>query len=362
MSDNVDTVLFTSDSSGNPYHHLLFEALENCEVNILQKPIPYILPLTRAIIKNDSVDIIHLDWLYKFYMVDDFTQSVLLNTIITAIRTINFILDLLFVKVLRVKIVWTVHNKYHHERRYFLIEWATNIIVGNVSDSITVKCDSAKKTISRIYKITDPSKIYTVPDGNYIHAYRSDMQKNIGEFIPESNNKFIYLYFGSIRPYKGVKRLIRVFHSINVKNAELWIVGNPMNESIGKEIYQLASRDERVHTRLEYIPDEEVQYYMNGADVLVLPYQDILNSGTVYLGMSFGKPIIAPSIGCIPNTVHEENDLLYEHDSDRELGLQLRKARRKDLSDISRANKDRASQYSWENIAEKYVKIYNLSD
>lgn len=60
------------------------------------------------------------------------------------------------------------------------------------------------------------------------------------------------------------------------------------------------------------IDDFVLKDYMKAADVMVLPYRDIINSGSAILGMSFGKAIIAPHLGCIPEILKSEGGILYD--------------------------------------------------
>lgn len=358
MSDDTLTVLFTSGSEKNPYHNLLFRSLEENGVEPIREPKPLFLPLTRAVLRNDNIDAIHLGWLYGFYMVREFTPSSILNTIITVGRAFWFCIDLLLVRLLGTRLVWTVHNKYHHERYYPRVEKVLNVIVANTVHALTVKCGAAKDTISRLYRVRDDSKIAVIPDGNYIDAYPNEVGQDEAREQLDIGDEFVYLYFGLIRPYKGVEQLIEAFQSIEEEDVALWIVGDPKTDTIRERISSQAVEDDRIHTRLEYVPDEDIQYYMNAANVLVFPYQDILNSGSVYLGLSFGKPIIAPRIGCIPETVSSENDLLYDLASDDGLLNMLRYAKEPNLADIGSTNREKAETLAWDNSAEQYSQLY----
>jgi glycosyltransferase involved in cell wall biosynthesis len=84
----------------------------------------------------------------------------------------------------------------------------------------------------------------------------------------------------------------------------LLIVGKPLNQKIAKEINSVV--DNRITTVLEFIPDDDIQIYMNAADVVILPYTDILTSGAAILAMSFGKPVIAPAVKCITETIDDK--------------------------------------------------------
>jgi len=354
MNKDEPTVLFTSGGGDNPYHRLLFDALEDNGVEPIQEPLPIFLPLTRAVLSNDDLDTIHMDWLYGFFMVLEFTPSSVFNTIITIGRTVWFCVDLLLVKLLGVQLVWTVHNKYHHERYYFRIERVLNIVVANLVDRLTVKCETAKETISSIYKVRDETKIAVIPDGHYVDAYPNEVGRDEARSWLNVRNKFVYVYFGQIRPYKGVRRLIETFQSVDDEEAVLWIVGNPKTEHLEADIRSVAKKDERVYTHLEYVPGEEVQYYMNAADVLVFPYREILNSGSVYLGQTFGKPIIAPKIGCIPETIPPENELLYDQGQENLLNM-LNQAREQKLQKME----SRVETLDWGVYGKKYSQIYS---
>lgn len=359
MRSDKLSVLFPSVSEANPYHKLLFSGLEKQDINPIPYSKPVFLPLTRAVLKNrDDIDIIHLDWLYYFYVVDDYTPSSIIDTVLAVLRAIFLCIDLLFVKLLGTELIWTIHNKYHHDQYYLRIEWVLNIFVANIVDSITVKCPSARDTISEAYKINSESKISIIPDGNYIDYYENNVSKNEARRSLDIDDEFVYMFFGHIRPYKGIPKLLEQFKSLNDKKCSLWIVGNPDTNGIKKTIQNKIGDDRRLNTRLEFIPDQEVQYYLNAADVLVFPYQDILNSGSIHLGLSFGKPIIAPQIGCIPMTVSSKNTLLYNPIEENSLKDALINARSCDLRSIEHANYQKAKSFDWDDISHEYRCLY----
>ncbi len=63
---------------------------------------------------------------------------------------------------------------------------------------------------------------------------------------------------------------------------------------------------------LETIPDDQMQVYLRAADAVVLPYRDVLSSGSAILAMTFGQPVIAPAIGCLPESLGSEGTILYD--------------------------------------------------
>ena len=358
MDDQELVILFTSESDKNPYHELLFDALSEHGVNPIQESLPLFLPLTRTVHRVDRVDVIHLDWLYSLFHVNKVTDSTAINTVLTACMAFMLCVDLLCIKLLSVPLVWTVHNKYDHNRDYYTVEKALNVVVANVVDAISVKCESAGETVEEIYRIRDGSKVVIVPDGNYKNAYPNKLKKPVAREELGIGNEFVYLYFGMIQPYKGVKELIDQFRNIDAPDASLWIVGMPNTERLANRITERAAEDDRIHTRLEFVPAEEVQYYFNAADILVFPYRSILNSGSVLLGLSFGRPIVAPEIGCIPSVVPTENELLYDPEDPDGLEDALVEARSVDIEKIGSANFQYADSLRWSKAGLAYKNVY----
>src|SRR4029077_18634962 len=62
---------------------------------------------------------------------------------------------------------------------------------------------------------------------------------------------------------------------------------------------------ERVIERIEHVPDEQTELYFKAADVLILPYTRIFQSGVLFLGYSFGLPVIAADVGSLKEEIIE---------------------------------------------------------
>jgi glycosyltransferase involved in cell wall biosynthesis len=119
------------------------------------------------------------------------------------------------------------------------------------------------------------------------------------------------LFFGTIRPYKGLEYLVTAFQEIAGESSDyrLLIVGDPMNsgqywQEIQEAIEKDPSRD-RVIRRIEFIADSETEIYFKAADVSVLPYNDIFQSGVLVLAYSFGLPVIATDVGSLRQDIAE---------------------------------------------------------
>jgi len=120
------------------------------------------------------------------------------------------------------------------------------------------------------------------------------------------------LFFGRIKPYKGVEHLLAAFQQrvTSDVNYRLIIAGELQkgNENYLEEIRKTIPREiERgqIILKVQFIPDEEMEVYLKAADVMVLPYNQIFQSGVLFLGYSFGLPVIATDVGSFREEIVE---------------------------------------------------------
>jgi glycosyltransferase involved in cell wall biosynthesis len=119
------------------------------------------------------------------------------------------------------------------------------------------------------------------------------------------------LFFGNIAAYKGLEYLVEAMALIvgRVPNCRLVIAGRPKGaESYWESIRQRISAlnlDSIVTQRIEYVPDADTEIYFKAADVLVLPYTHVFQSGVLFLGYNFGLPVIASDVGSLKDDIVE---------------------------------------------------------
>jgi D-inositol-3-phosphate glycosyltransferase len=125
------------------------------------------------------------------------------------------------------------------------------------------------------------------------------------------NSDKTLLFFGNIAPYKGLEYLIAAFSKLVEKdrNYRLIVVGKPKGperywDEIQQAMRRSAARD-RITEKIEFIPDEAAELYFKAADVLLLPYRYVFQSGVLLLGYSFGLPAIAADIGSLKEEIIE---------------------------------------------------------
>ena len=117
------------------------------------------------------------------------------------------------------------------------------------------------------------------------------------------------LFFGNIAPYKGVEFLVDAMSRVSaaLPDVRLVIAGRPKGSEdywarIRARIDTLGLRG-RVIERIEYVADEDIEMYFKAADVLVLPYTHVFQSGVLFLGYGFGLPAIASDVASLRDDV-----------------------------------------------------------
>ncbi len=105
------------------------------------------------------------------------------------------------------------------------------------------------------------------------------------------------LYFGLIRPYKGIDTLISAFSTETdaaASAATLRIVGAPQTPQLAHNLESLAAADSRITFSFGYASDAALSREIGEAELVVLPYQEMHNSGAAILALSLCRPVLVP--------------------------------------------------------------------
>ncbi|HEX4782849.1 MAG TPA: glycosyltransferase, partial [Candidatus Sulfotelmatobacter sp.] len=201
------------------------------------------------------------------------------------------------------KIVWTVHNLGSHERRYPGIEkWFWRAFLQRLDGFITLSESGLQSARERFPELRSlPGSV--VPHGHYRGEYPDDKRTDCRQRLGIPTNAKVVLFFGWIREYKNVPGLIAAFRGLNNPDAALCLAGREFPKSgaskSGGSVREQAGSDARIHMHLRHVPNEEVQTFFRAADLVVLPYREILNSGTALLALSFNRPVLVPNKGAM---------------------------------------------------------------
>ena len=166
------------------------------------------------------------------------------------------------------------------------------------------------------------------------------------------------LFFGLLRPYKGLDTLLEAYAGI--EGAELWIVGNPRMD-LGPLRAAAARARGPVRFVTRFVEDAEVPAILRRADLLVLPYRDAEQSGVLYTGLAFGKAMVLSEVGGFPEVAAHGAARLVPPEDPRALAAVLEELvgdepQRRALGEAAAAAA--AGPYSWDTAAEKTLELY----
>ena len=180
----------------------------------------------------------------------------------------------------------------------------------------------------------------------------------------------VLLFFGNIAPYKGVEFLVDAFieAAARTKNLRLIIAGRPKgSEDYWAEVLAKINASpvrDRVILKIEYVPDAETEIYFKAADILILPYTHIFQSGVLFLGYNFGLPSIAADVGALKDDIIEgETGFIFPPRDAKALALAMEKFFTSDLfanlpSRRANIREFAFEKYSWSKVARITNEVY----
>ena len=348
----MEIVFLPYPNGPNPYQGKLAAALAYYGVNVHSPGHP---PLRKLIERRRQgrLDLVHLHWATPLLLsrrkAASLAKSCLLLLVCMALRASG------------TGLVWTVHNLTGHESRQNGLETFGRRILCRVCHHIIVHCPEAVGLVMHAYRFPPKmaDKISAIPHGHFIDHYPNRItQSEARQSLGLSSNRRIWLYFGLIRPYKNVSKLVEIFKQTAKNDAYLLIAGEPQCREIKTGLLRQITGQDRIQARLEFIPDDQIQTYFKATDLVVLPFSNILTSSSLMLAMSFARAVVTPGTGCSVHLLDRQPQLLYPPDSEKGLEQCLQSSLLSDLDALGRQNLARARYFPWESSAEKTYRLY----
>lgn len=242
---------------------------------------------------------------------------------------------LILLKLFNKKIIFTLHNKHPHNlvKNYWTICLSKKMC--DISNVIIGHCPETEKIIAEINP-ENISKFRLIPHPNYIESYKVNDNPDLRKIYGYKQDDIVFLFLGTISPYKNVEMLIDVFHQIQQPFAKLLIAGNACDCEYGKYIQQKVLETTNIQCDIRYIPDDEIPNYYSICDVSILPYQksSYLNSGVVYLSFSLKRTVISPMIGTINMIPNKQFVYSYDYASEDEHRKRIYETINRVLADV----------------------------
>ncbi|MFW6026020.1 MAG: glycosyltransferase [Candidatus Woesearchaeota archaeon] len=263
----------------------------------------------------------------------------------------TFRVKLNLAKKLGYKIIYTVHNLIpHNKNRNKINKYIKSLL--DISDSIVTMGKSDKKKIEERYP---DKKIDIIPHFHFKGSYKNNIsKKEAKKRLNIPHKKFTYLFFGHLRKYKGIDKLIKIFKKTGL-DAFLLIAGNSSQEpDYVDKLKRLSEEDNRIIIKDKKISYDKIQIYMNAADIVVFPFKQISNSGSLLLAKSFYKPTICMDKGNLKEYIKKDTDTLVKDDKElkkaviRSMKTKFPKSKKEYLKGIP----------SPEEVAKEYLNVY----
>jgi D-inositol-3-phosphate glycosyltransferase len=280
---------------------------------------------------------------------------------------------MLYYKFLGKKIVFTAHNVNAGERdsNDSLVNRITLRVQYRLADHVFVHTEQMKRELLLDFGVHEGA-VSVIPYGINNSVPDTDLTPTEAkQRLGIRGDERTILFFGVIRPYKGLEYLVDAFQQLAASHPEyrLIIAGEPRkgSEQYLDEIQRTINRHVnrgQVIEKIRYIPDEETELYFKAADVLALPYTHIFQSGVLFLAYSFGLPVIAADVGslrddivpgetgylcrpCDPINLAKAIEKYFKSDLYKNLD-----SRRQEVRDYSNA------KHSWDIVGEITRKVY----
>jgi D-inositol-3-phosphate glycosyltransferase len=279
---------------------------------------------------------------------------------------------MLFYKLGGKKVVFTAHN-INAGKRDRSDSWLNRITLRcqyALSDHIFVHTTKMKDELVGVFDVR-AQKVTVIPYGINNAVPFTELNCEVArQQFGLQNHERVLLCFGAIKQYKGLEYLVAAFQQIAERGDYRLIIAGERKKgheeywrSIQQAIDSHPSRD-KIMQKIQFIPDAETEAYFKAADVAVLPYTDIFQSGILFVAFNYGLPVIATDVGSFSHDIVEDktglvcrpcdsDDLAktiekyFESDLYRELAQ-----RRPEIRDFTIAG------HSWETVAGMTRDVY----
>jgi len=312
----------------------------------------YYLRLVKYSLTTDT-KIFHILWLNKFVLFD----RMVLN---------------MFYKACGKKLVFTAHNVDERERdggQSLVNKWSLKVLYA-VVDHIFVHTTQMKAQLIRDYGIAE-AKISTIHFGINNTLPKSGISKcEARKRLSLSDNHKVLLFFGNIAPYKGLEYLLHAMDCLSKQddNYRLIVAGQIKDcQPYWKMLERLIADSclgKYLLLKIEYIPDSDVEVLFNSADLLILPYKYIYQSGVLFLSYSFGLPVVATDVGSLREDIQQgRTGMICKAEDSNDLAKTIERYFESDLyGNLDQLMKDIVAygneRYSWDGVGIATQHVY----
>lgn len=287
-------------------------------------------------------------------------------------ETFDRTLLMLYYRLLRRRIVLTVHNVNAGKRdsKDSCINRFTLRFQYRLADHLFVHTEKMKSELQCEFGVR-PACVTVIPFGiNNSIPETCLTPAEAKERLGIRSGEKVILFFGNITLYKGLEYLISAFNQVVAQRDDYRLIIAGRSSECGaywstiREATHRHVESGRLLLRAEYIPDADIEIYFKAADVLVLPYRHVYESGVLFLGYNWGLPVLAADVGSLKDEIVEgKTGFVFKPEDPEDLARVLERYFASDLyaNLCSRRLEIRnlmAQRHSWEVVSEVTMKVY----
>lgn len=254
-------------------------------------------------------------------------------------------------------LVMTAHDVLPREPRPGQVEAQAKLY--SHADAVVVHTEHGKGRLINEVGLPE-SKIEVIPHGPFTHISEIEDRLPLPHELEgpgAHGEKPVVLFFGLLRPYKGLDVLLDAWDG--VEDAELWIVGRPRMDT--ERLRNHAAELEGVKFLTRWVEEREIPSIFNAATACVLPYREIDQSGVLATALAFETPLVTSQAGGLSEAADRGaaisvpvGDVESLHDA---LVMVMGDTERQQR--LSAAAHELAhGEWSWQGVARKHMALY----
>jgi beta-1,4-mannosyltransferase len=192
-----------------------------------------------------------------------------------------------------VRVMWMVHNTQPHDSGTLtLATWRFYVLgLKMLTQQYIVLSPMTEVVVRQRLRLSHKAVVTSVRHPSYPRGSSTEVARLHLGISPDLR---VYVFFGTIRAYKGIDELLDAFGKLADPNARLIVAGEPYSDSVANFLGAKAKLDRRIDLRLGYIEENMLTEIIDAADRVVFPFKSYLHSGSLIRALSQGKVTITP--------------------------------------------------------------------
>lgn len=264
----------------NPYNHLLYNSLENNGVRVAEFGIKSAL--------FSRFEILHIHWpdalLKNVKDVRAVSNSVVFAILVIAVRYVR-----------RKPIIWTVHNISPHGDAHPIAKWILySSLSATVTGTIHLSESSVDVLAERLPRLAR-RPYWVIPHGLYSPSHTRKRPLTSLQDALDSDRRIRVGFVGTVARYKGVHEFFDLADNLPEDiPIDFVIEGKPEDGSLEFELRERAKSIGNLQLRFGWLTENDLASALATCDLVVYPYRNSLNSGSMILALEVGIPVVVP--------------------------------------------------------------------